>query len=126
MKLKFIMIVLLCILLITILLIRYFILMGIGNIGISNMRLIDADALINYYAFDLDNNFVVDVSDIRDMPTIEAEPVRHGRWIPWDGVEGTYQCSVCGADWDCLEGTPMDNEMYYCPNCGAIMDEAEI
>lgn len=33
-------------------------------------RLIDADRLINKYAYDLDNNFIVDLKDIKDAPTI--------------------------------------------------------
>lgn len=33
-------------------------------------RLIDADMLINKYAYDLDNNFIVDLKDINDAPTI--------------------------------------------------------
>ncbi len=33
-------------------------------------RLIDADRLINKYAYDLDNNFIVDLKDITDAPTI--------------------------------------------------------
>ena len=45
-------------------------------------------------------------------PTIEAEPVRHGRWIDRDGK--TW-CSLCD----------MSNKAYkppYCPHCGAKMD----
>ena len=59
---------------------------------------------------------------VKLIKTVEVAEPKRGRWIPWDGVEVTYKCSVCGADWDCLEGTPMDNEMYYCPNCGARME----
>ena len=33
-------------------------------------RLIDADALINKCAYDLDNNFVIDLIDIREAQTI--------------------------------------------------------
>lgn len=59
-------------------------------------------------------------------PTIEVEPVRHGRWIsekcnhkpcriknPEKWV--TYKCSVCGYS----NGRKQSN---YCPNCGAKMD----
>ena len=40
--------------------------------------------------------------------TIEAEPVRHGRWV--DGIK----CNCCGQ-----VDTTKPN---YCPNCGAKMD----
>ena len=61
---------------------------------------------------------------IADAPTVDAEPVRHGRWInvnegKWNTVE-VLKCSVCGeAD------NRMDRSDAYCPHCGAIMDEKE-
>lgn len=44
--------------------------------------------------------------------SVDAEPVKHGRWIEDD--EGFCHCSVCKelSDW----------EHRYCPNCGAKMD----
>ena len=79
-------------------------------------------------------------------PTIEAEPVRHGRWIErldGDGEFVHHMCSECKADaffqyiieadWD----ENIDGEWYnrgdeitgieefltdYCPHCGARMD----
>ena len=60
-----------------------------------------------------------DIKHIIDAePIIEAEPVRHGRWIDHEYKEfpiGRYECSVCGAK--------HDMEWDYCPNCGARMDE---
>lgn len=44
--------------------------------------------------------------------TIEAEPVRHGRWV-YKPAEGTV-CSMCGEMTIC--------EYKFCPNCGARMD----
>ena len=52
-----------------------------------------------------------------DAPTVDAVPVRHGRWIhhKW-GYSDHYECTACGkpivltAKWD------------FCPNCGAQMD----
>lgn len=62
-------------------------------------------------------------------PTIEAEPVRHGRWERKHQkkefpemhilINGTYPtCSVCG-----FAEMGISQETNYCPNCGAIMDE---
>lgn len=58
----------------------------------------------------------------KKMPTVDAEPVRHGQWI-WDD-EG-YHCSECffhayGNTLECFDGT-----YRYCPNCGAKMDEVK-
>ena len=97
------------------------------------MRLIDADALFKALGFaepcsECDHvigRFCVDqiwadVCDaIIDAPTIDAEPVRHGKWIDKSGgIEGAWNhCSVCGE---------RAIELYdYCPNCGAKMDEEE-
>ena len=60
---------------------------------------------------------------VRDIPSADVEPVRHGRWIEVDESENTYECSVCNEPWTLIEGTPLDNEMLRCPKCGAIMDE---
>ena len=59
--------------------------------------------------------------------TVDAEPVRHGRWIKQGGH---YYCSFCNAqnfyaylyNSDTREYEQQDN---YCPNCGAKMDEVE-
>ena len=33
----------------------------------------------------------------------------------------TYECSECGLIWWLDDGTPQENEMYYCPKCGSRM-----
>jgi rubrerythrin len=59
------------------------------------------------------------------QPTADVVEVRHGEWIEkddgWDGV--MYTCSVCRCDWTTIDGTPFENNMRYCPECGAKMDE---
>lgn len=93
-------------------------------------RLIDADAIefpdANYWEEtheDEDYGYGMGVGDcieiIEKMPTIDAEPVRHGKWIGYAGSIGN-ECSVCGKWLDVLQGTA---EMNYCPNCGCRMDE---
>lgn len=83
------------------------------------MRLIDADALPQGR---------VEWEDLVYAPTIEAEPVRRGRWIEhkskdWSGG-GAYICSVCGYGYS-WAGFHEANEFTYCPNCGAKMEEQE-
>ncbi len=64
------------------------------------MRLIDADALIEllrpYGHMDEKIPFDVLVTDVEVQPTIDAEPVRHGRWVPLGGTLNV-QCSECKA-----------------------------
>lgn len=62
-----------------------------------------------------------------DLPTIEAEPVKHGRWI---NDKGLYKCSICNnftiTGWaNCIPIEQMNKTMKYCNNCGAKMDEVE-
>ena len=50
-------------------------------------------------------------------PTIDAEPIRHGKWVKNDN--GTYSCS------ECQSWIPNEQHYYarYCLYCGAKMDE---
>lgn len=54
-----------------------------------------------------------------------SQPERKGYWIKvYDGWDGEYyDCSECGCSWTLIDGTPEDNGMKYCPNCGAKMEE---
>lgn len=59
--------------------------------------------------------------DVADAPTIDAEPVKHGKWID-PAAEDCYRCSVC-EEYTLME---MPRLLYhYCPHCGADMVEAE-
>ena len=64
---------------------------------------------------------------INAQPTVDAAPVKHGRWIEKEGFDGDsyYTCSSCGCDWTTIDGTPVQNNMRYCPECGAKMDLEE-
>lgn len=57
--------------------------------------------------------------DIIDMPRVDAEPVRHGKWIR---DEFGSRCSDCGLyAYRDKFGEPWESP--YCPICGARMDE---
>lgn len=53
------------------------------------------------------------------VPTIEAETVKHSKWIKFPGV---IECSICGG-WIGKEHT---FGYKYCPHCGAKMDLEEL
>ena len=105
------------------------------------MRLIDADALIDELTQRCCNNCInrmgtkngkrkmvyeigdapclaCEVNDIKveldEAPTIEAEPIRHGKWIHTGFME--VKCNNCGNVFHELEDTN------YCPHCGYKMD----
>lgn len=86
-----------------------------------NMRLIDANAMRTDWIENSENECVYNTNAVLDsidhQPTIEVEPVRHGRWIPTRPYMHSAKCTVCGNIWE-LE-TP------YCPSCGAKMDAEE-
>lgn len=52
-----------------------------------------------------------------------AVPVARGRWIEIKDGWGDccYRCSECGEEWVLDAGTPAENNMNYCPVCGAEM-----
>lgn len=56
--------------------------------------------------------------------TIEAEPVKHGKWVLIGTNSHDYEtsieekCSICGRYVYRYDTQPQDN---YCPNCGARM-----
>ena len=69
--------------------------------------------------------YVNAIEDLADIPTADVSPVRHGRWIE-ECEESLYSCSACGAEWVTIEGTPKENDMDFCPHCGAKMDLKEV
>lgn len=87
------------------------------------MRLIDEDALMSAVMA----QEVVDKSVAKRLiiqaPTVDAVPVKQGRWIKcthrhW---EDRYECSKCGYDTEV--DTLMEKPIYnFCPYCGARMD----
>lgn len=83
------------------------------------MRLIDADELLIALP---SPEMRVTKQLIEEAPTIDAEPVKHGRWESCCNLMGEYfKCSECGykAEVPTCMGEPI---FIYCPNCGAKMD----
>lgn len=62
---------------------------------------------------------------VREYPTEDVAPVTHAHWKEYVDVGGAIyiECSACGLIWWLDEGTAEENEMFYCPRCGAKMDE---
>lgn len=99
------------------------------------MRLIDADAFSEQYGSyyteqGTAEEFIGTVGElIAEQPTIEAEPVRHGRWIECDYkhiehgmieivTNGGLFCSECGTAFQKKKMTYKQ----FCAACGAKMD----
>jgi rRNA maturation protein Nop10 len=101
-------------------------------------RLIDADALKEYFKTirkyhvgKYSEWYLADV--LEQQPTVDAVPVRHGKWIIRDNPgTGWYRvtCSECGEDVTstapCIGFFPNAKVTWdYCPSCGARMDADE-
>lgn len=97
------------------------------------MRLIDADKLLekteclfkdlnnteDYMGIGYNHGVGDSIAIIKNAPTIEAEPVKHGRWKCESDLE-TYtiwRCSECGMGFE--------HTSPYCRNCGAKMGGEE-
>ena len=87
-------------------------------------RLIDADKALLYLNTEA-------CKQIQRMPTVDAEPVKHGKWIIRDNPgTGWYRvtCSECGEDVTstapCIGFFPNARVLWdYCPYCGSRMVE---
>ena len=70
------------------------------------------------------------LDEIEALPTIEVEPVCHGRWVPTeydsyaDGspVWDKWECSECGNEHSGEEDTLTS----FCPDCGADMRDGGV
>lgn len=99
------------------------------------MRLIDADALKDDLCKPCDRSetgYTIEecrergcgmMAVIDKQPTITADQ-KHGRWETVEDYDGDciYRCNMCGEKWVLIAGKPKDNNMNYCPRCGARMD----
>lgn len=101
------------------------------------MRLIDADALIDWARDDMQmhideyyerksieqekKRFLAIKNAVDKAPTIDAFVVEHGEWIPInqqdDNGNDYYYCSICGKG-ELHEASTIVN---YCWNCGSYM-----
>ena len=107
------------------------------------MRLIDGDALEsemyrksflvddgrNVWNSGLWIRYKIFEEAIRDAKTVDAIPIKHGRWIADESMYtvGEAQCSVCKttfyADDLYMVGEKAQSELpNFCPHCGAKMD----
>lgn len=105
------------------------------------MRLIDADELrqkMCYVCIDTDEEtekgrvkwdsglwirYKVFEDTLILAPTVDAEPIRHGKWKKSGYWGRVYKCDQCGNYLDFDGVNTGRGSANYCPNCGAKMDE---
>lgn len=57
------------------------------------------------------------IEDLTKFPAADVAEVRHERWKKHGSK---WQCTGCKVLMS-IDGTPQENLLYYCPNCGAYM-----
>jgi predicted RNA-binding Zn-ribbon protein involved in translation (DUF1610 family) len=83
-------------------------------------------AMRGYYRISLEIRSIC--SAIKRLPTIDAEPVRHGKWETVCEIKYKYEteveekCSLCGRHVFRYKTQTKDD---YCPTCGAKMDKED-
>lgn len=83
------------------------------------MNLIDRDA-IPWNVDGVGEIPVITKEEIEAMPTVDAVPVRHGRWEKVRGHQMVRRCSECG---DIMPKDRAFIHYIYCGHCGARMVE---
>lgn len=76
---------------------------------------------------DFTEAFDMALNALRPVSREQVQRVWRGEWKFEPDIYdcGTYVCSKCGEPWTLIDGTPIENNMNFCPNCGAPMtDEA--
>ena len=80
-------------------------------------------------------NRIVDIyALIKDLPTVDAVPVVHGKWVKENGYatpggDPVWKCSICGkgihvygVEHGSYGADIADGQWVSCPNCGAVMN----
>lgn len=89
------------------------------------------DAKQQYHSYD--TLMMYEIADmIRDAPSVEAEPIRHGRWEErnWEDARAdsglhtiaSARCSECCLWCEQVRDWTARVEYKFCPSCGARMD----
>ena len=78
---------------------------------------IDAVLDVYYNTPDIDLSGERLEAAILNIPAADVVEVRHERW---EKHGSKWQCTGCKVLMS-IDGTPQENLLYYCPNCGAYM-----
>ena len=71
-----------------------------------------------------DRKFICGVESYREYIEHLPSTDRKGHWTQKDYYDmdwNVYECDQCGEPWQLETGTPKDNNMNFCPHCGADM-----
>lgn len=80
---------------------------------------VDPDLTPKAYAYLRGGEAIIE--DLTKFPAADVAPVRRRRW---EKHGSKWQCTGCKVLMS-IDGTPQENLLYYCPNCGTLMDKEE-
>lgn len=66
------------------------------------------------FSHEVENEVYAALADFIDRPTCKNVA------DPYDG--SYFECSRCGEKWELTCGSPADNHLNYCPDCGAKVE----
>ena len=59
---------------------------------------------------------------VEQIPSADVQPAAHGKWEVFHEPDtNAYECTACHDVFWLSDGTPFENNYYFCPNCGANM-----
>ena len=87
-------------------------------------RIIEKDDIRDEFDRHYNIGLLKAIKDVKLAPSVEAEPVRHGKWIA-DKIPAHFviiRCSACGA----MYQRRYKAYFSFCPNCSTKMDLEEM
>jgi len=71
------------------------------------------------YLIDLIQEAVYDGEACAKLIDMVDRPI--GKWVEVEAADGDlhYQCDQCKGEFVLIDGTPEENNYWYCPNCGS-------
>lgn len=67
----------------------------------------------------LDNDDIIEV--LKLIPSANVRENVKGEWFGDRSCDSVFECNMCGLAWQLNDGTPEENQMNFCPKCGANM-----
>ena len=60
------------------------------------------------------------------LELLKKQEPKTGKWILDDDDANSWECSECGGLLIINDGTPHENNWYFCPYCGAKLDKQDV
>ena len=95
------------------------------------MEMTDSDKTIDGFAYWIDNEengvcyIPLNLCE-KIMELLKEQEAKTGKWILDDEDANSWECSECGGLLIINDGTPHENDWYFCPYCGSKLEEQAV